>query len=186
MDKLAENIKILREKKGISQYQLAKELFVTRQAVARWENGVTRPDIETIGKLADIFGVSVEYLITGKEIVKEVVVEKEVEKEVIKEVPVEKVVEKNHYIYKEPEDYDKFKMYYRLRVWLLIISSIFYTFACLVATIVVLIADAELMKKLWVIWVFAVVLLIWAFIYIRRYINPNFLKRKNKRGDKKQ
>lgn len=94
MDKLAENIKILREKKGLSQYQLANELFITRQAVARWENGVTRPDIETIGKLADIFGVSVEYLITGKEIVKEVIVEKVVEKEVIKEVPVEKVIEK--------------------------------------------------------------------------------------------
>ncbi len=176
MDKLAENIKILREEKGISQSQLAERLFVTRQAVARWENGNTRPDIETIGKLAEIFDVSVEYLITGKELVKEVVVEKEV----VKEVPVEKIVEKKIIEEVPPDDYDEFKMFHQIRIWGFIILTIIYTVACLIATIVVLIKDAKLMAKLWVIWVFAIILFVCDVITIRKYIAPDFLKRKNK------
>ena len=144
MDKLAENIKILREEKGISQSQLAERLFVTRQAVARWEKGNTRPDIETIGKLAEIFDVSVEYLVTGKENVKEVPVEKIVEKKIFEEVP--------------PDDYDEIKTLHQMRVWCFVIASAVYIAACLTATIVVLIVDAEIMAKLWVIWIFAIII----------------------------
>ena len=52
--------------------------------------------------------------------------------------------------------------------------------ACLIATIVVLIKDAKLMAKLWVIWVFAIILFVCDVITIRKYIAPDFLKRKNK------
>ena len=38
----------LRTKKGLSQEELADKVFVTRQAVSRWENGETIPNIETL------------------------------------------------------------------------------------------------------------------------------------------
>ena len=38
----------LRTKKGLSQDELAEKIFVTRQAVSRWENGETRPGVETL------------------------------------------------------------------------------------------------------------------------------------------
>ena len=37
----------LRTKKGLSQDELAEKVFVTRQAVSRWENGETTPNVET-------------------------------------------------------------------------------------------------------------------------------------------
>ena len=38
----------LRTKKGLSQEQLAEQVFVTRQAVSRWETGETTPNTETL------------------------------------------------------------------------------------------------------------------------------------------
>ena len=38
----------LRTEKGLSQDELAEKLFVTRQAVSRWENGETTPNVETL------------------------------------------------------------------------------------------------------------------------------------------
>ena len=38
----------LRAKKGLSQDELAEKVFVTRQAVSRWENGETTPNVETV------------------------------------------------------------------------------------------------------------------------------------------
>ena len=40
---------------------------MTRQAVSNWETNKTQPDIETLTQIAEYFGVSVEYLIYGKE-----------------------------------------------------------------------------------------------------------------------
>lgn len=60
-------IKKLRVEKGLTQDELAEKLSVTRQAVSNWENGKTQPDIETLTKLAEIFDVSVEKIIYGKE-----------------------------------------------------------------------------------------------------------------------
>ena len=95
MEKIAENIKKLRKQHHLSQQELADKIFVSHQTISGWESGRTDPDVDSIQKLAEIFCVSVEYLIAGEDNVKEVVVEKEVpvekvvEKEVIKEVPVE-------------------------------------------------------------------------------------------------
>ena len=47
----------LREKSGMSQDGLAEKLFVTRQAVSRWETGKTTPDIDTLKKLSKLFDV---------------------------------------------------------------------------------------------------------------------------------
>ena len=53
----------LREKSGMSQDELAERLFVTRQAVSRWETGKTTPDIETLKNLSKLFNVSINTLL---------------------------------------------------------------------------------------------------------------------------
>ncbi|MBQ2110715.1 MAG: helix-turn-helix domain-containing protein [Clostridia bacterium] len=53
----------LRTKRGLSQDELAEKLFVTRQAVSRWENGDTVPNTETLKLLSNLFGVSINTLL---------------------------------------------------------------------------------------------------------------------------
>ena len=53
----------LRSQRGLSQEQLAEQLFVTRQAVSRWENGETLPNIETLKQLSIYFDVSINTLL---------------------------------------------------------------------------------------------------------------------------
>lgn len=50
----------------MTQETLAEKLFISRQAVSSWENDRTQPDIEMIGKLAEVFDVPLEELIYGK------------------------------------------------------------------------------------------------------------------------
>ena len=53
----------LRMKSGLSQDELAKKVFVTRQAVSRWETGETVPNTETLKLLSEVFGVSINTLL---------------------------------------------------------------------------------------------------------------------------
>ena len=53
----------LRTKKGLSQDELAEKVFVTRQAVSRWENGETVPNVETLKLLSRVFDVSINTLL---------------------------------------------------------------------------------------------------------------------------
>ena len=53
----------LRTQKGLAQDELAEKLFVTRQAVSRWENGETTPNTETLKRLSALFGVSINTLL---------------------------------------------------------------------------------------------------------------------------
>lgn len=53
----------LRTKRGMSQDELAEKLFVTRQAVSRWENGETTPNTETLKLLSRLFDVSINTLL---------------------------------------------------------------------------------------------------------------------------
>ena len=53
----------LRVKNGLSQDELAEKLFVTRQAVSRWENGETVPNTETLKLLSKLFNVSINTLL---------------------------------------------------------------------------------------------------------------------------
>ncbi len=55
---IGEQIKKLRAKEGMTQQNLADKLFVTAQAVSRWENGEVEPSLNTIAQMAKIFGVS--------------------------------------------------------------------------------------------------------------------------------
>ncbi len=53
----------LRTKNGLSQDELAEKVFVTRQAVSRWENGETVPGTETLKLLSGLFNVSINTLL---------------------------------------------------------------------------------------------------------------------------
>ena len=53
----------LRNKAGLSQDELAEKVYVTRQAVSRWENGETTPNIETLKLLSKEFDVSINTLL---------------------------------------------------------------------------------------------------------------------------
>ena len=59
-----ERLKQAREKKGMTQQTLAERLFVTRQTVSRWENGVRYPDILTVRKLSEILEISLDDLLS--------------------------------------------------------------------------------------------------------------------------
>lgn len=60
---LADKIIDLRKKNGLSQEQLAAKLGVSRQSVSKWEGAQSTPDMDKILKLADLFGVSTDYLL---------------------------------------------------------------------------------------------------------------------------
>ena len=53
----------LRKKAGLSQSGIAEKLFVTRQAVSRWEQGGTVPEIETLQAISKLFNVTINDLL---------------------------------------------------------------------------------------------------------------------------
>lgn len=60
---LGERLVELRKKHGLSQKELSKQLYVTRQAISKWENNQSRPDIDTLKKLSIIYGISVDEIL---------------------------------------------------------------------------------------------------------------------------
>lgn len=61
---IAKNITELRRKSGMTQAQLAEKLNYSDKAISKWERGESIPDIIIIKQLADLFGVTVDYIIT--------------------------------------------------------------------------------------------------------------------------
>ena len=61
-EKLGEIIARLRKEKGMTQEDLARELNISYQAVSKWENGISSPDISNIKAIAQLFGVSIDSL----------------------------------------------------------------------------------------------------------------------------
>lgn len=53
----------LRNKAGLSQEELAEKIYVTRQAVSRWETGETLPNTETLKQLSRLYNVSINTLL---------------------------------------------------------------------------------------------------------------------------
>ena len=82
MVEFGEKLKKAREGKGMTQQTLADHLYVTRQAVSRWECGARYPDLLTAKKLSDLLDVSLDELLSGEEM------KKCVEKNSIVESPV--------------------------------------------------------------------------------------------------
>jgi transcriptional regulator with XRE-family HTH domain len=58
-----EKLQDLRQRAGMSQEGLSEKLNVSRQAVSRWERDETMPEVEKIVVLADLFGVTIDYLL---------------------------------------------------------------------------------------------------------------------------
>ncbi len=63
MGKLGEKIKLLRKQKNISQEVFANYLGISFQAVSKWENGNTMPDVTMLPAIASFFGVSIDALL---------------------------------------------------------------------------------------------------------------------------
>ncbi len=63
---IGELIASLRKKKGLTQSELAEKLNVSNKAVSRWESGKGYPEVTQFPVIASFFGVTVDYLMTGK------------------------------------------------------------------------------------------------------------------------
>lgn len=61
----------LLQKHGVTPYKVAKEAGVTQTALSNWKSGRSTPSSKTLQKVADYFGVTVDYLMTGRNDVKE-------------------------------------------------------------------------------------------------------------------
>ena len=59
---LKDNLLMLRKLNGYSQEQIAEKIGISRQAYAKWENGMTIPDIEKASLLAQVYGISIDSL----------------------------------------------------------------------------------------------------------------------------
>ena len=66
METLGKRISENRKAKNIKQEELAEILLVSPQAVSKWENNISCPDISLLPKLAEILGISVDELLSGK------------------------------------------------------------------------------------------------------------------------
>lgn len=60
--RIGTRMKNLRKEMNISQCKFAKNLGVTPSCVANWEAGLRAPDVELLGEIAEIFGVTVDYV----------------------------------------------------------------------------------------------------------------------------
>lgn len=87
MMKFGEKVKQLREEKGLTQQTLAERLYVTRQAVSKWERGTRYPDLLTVKKIAQVLEVSVDELLSGEEL------KENVEKSPVLSMPVENTIQ---------------------------------------------------------------------------------------------
>ena len=63
MVKIADRIKQLRKKKGVSQSQLAEAIGVKKNTVSTWERGTRKPDFAALQLLSEYFEISLEYLL---------------------------------------------------------------------------------------------------------------------------
>ncbi len=61
----AEVLKKLRRKKGLSQSDIAKQMYVTKSTVSRWENGIRLPDAAMIKRLSEVLGADVNTLLSA-------------------------------------------------------------------------------------------------------------------------
>ncbi|GAP03380.1 ABC transporter ATP-binding protein [Fructobacillus pseudoficulneus] len=86
-----EQLTRLRQKKNLSQQDLAQKLYVSRQSISKWENNEVEPNIDKLISLSNIFDVELDYLITGKKQSKEILLEihhlsKKFDKEILKDI----------------------------------------------------------------------------------------------------
>ena len=62
---LARQLKTKREERGLSQDEVSKAIFVSRQTISNWENDKTYPDVQSLLLLSQLFEVSIDALVRG-------------------------------------------------------------------------------------------------------------------------
>lgn len=67
MAQIAKNIKKQRMSNGMTQEELAKRLYVTRQTISNYENGKSNPDIETLRQMAQVMDTDIELFLYGEQ-----------------------------------------------------------------------------------------------------------------------
>lgn len=75
---LSDRLQELRKTHNLSQEQLAEKLDISRQAISKWESGQANPDINNLLKLSNIYEVSTDYILLGKETDSQIVVEEKI------------------------------------------------------------------------------------------------------------
>lgn len=98
---LGKRIAALRKEKGLTQEQLAEKVGVSAQAVSKWENDVSCPDITLLPLLADLFGVSVDELLGVKPVEPHVII---LDKD---EMPKDEKKKKGSFNFEFNKDHDK-------------------------------------------------------------------------------
>ena len=64
---LGENLQRLRAAKGLSQEEVARQLYVSRQSVSKWEHDAAEPGVENLKTLAKLYGVTLDQLLLGED-----------------------------------------------------------------------------------------------------------------------
>ena len=64
-------LKLIRKQKKLSQLNVAMDLSISREALSYYENGKRSPDLNMLLKLSQYFNVSIDYLITGRDFMKQ-------------------------------------------------------------------------------------------------------------------
>lgn len=67
---LAEQLKASREKKGLSQTDVANRLNITRQSISKWENGKGYPDLDNLVLLSEVYEISIDELLKENDALK--------------------------------------------------------------------------------------------------------------------
>ncbi len=66
---IGQNISVYRKKAGMTQEELSEKMNVTSQAVSKWENDLSYPDLETVNRLSRVLGTTVDVILNGEETV---------------------------------------------------------------------------------------------------------------------
>ena len=66
---LSEKIQKLRKEQGLTQEQFAEQLFVSRTAVSKWETGRGTPSMESLKRIANLFHITLDQLLSTEEVV---------------------------------------------------------------------------------------------------------------------
>ena len=64
---LSERLVRLRKQKGLSQFDVAESLHISRQAISKWESGSSIPSTDNLRLLGNLYGVTVDILLNGEE-----------------------------------------------------------------------------------------------------------------------
>lgn len=76
---IGKTIAELRKEKGWTQVELAEKLQVSDKTVSKWEKDNGAPSVEFFPALAEVFGVSIDYIMTGKKVEPEIITMSKIE-----------------------------------------------------------------------------------------------------------